>query len=276
MSLAFFAKTPFLRENKQANSGRYLQRASSIIRAQEIAKFTGGTYNKASHAPNDVRIFVKPSSLENVREGDYVDVLDDLKLTELLKLRPGIHVIAMSGPHYDWLKQELSNTIVLIPHHHVNFERIKRTRKKIQVCGYIGTFREHHIKINNDLARRLKEIDMEMIQLYDFKKRQDTLDFYSRIDIQIIGHIRHISHVPQYHATKIINAMSFGIPTVSGYKLGYRDVEGYYLKGRTLGELVKQVVQLKDQSYYNNWVTKILPIAERYHIENIAKIYTSL
>lgn len=276
MNLTFFAKEPFLRENKEENSGLYLQRVSSVIRAKEIAKFLGAKYNPKAGYEKDVCIYVKPPGLERVKDGDFVDVLDDLKVTETLKSRPKVKVIAISGPHYQWLKSILKNEIVLIPHHHINFEKVKRDRKEIKVCGYIGTYRPYHIKINNKIGSMLNKIGMSFVQLYNFKKRFDIIKFYKQIDIQIIGHFRHIANVPQYHAAKIINAMSFGIPTVAGPKLGYKDVDNYYIHARSFDELIKEVEKLKDQKYYNVWAKKILPEAENYHISKIAKLYQKL
>lgn len=276
MNLSFFAKKPFLRENKEESSGLYLQRLSSIVRGKEVAKFLGAKYNPRAGFEKDVCIYVKPQGLERVKDGDFVDVLDDLKLTELLKNRPKIKVIAMSGPHLRYLKSILKNQVFLIPHHHVNFERIKRSRKEVVKCGYIGTFHPHHVGINRRISERLKEIGLSFIQFYNFKTRDDVLNFYRQIDIQIIGHFRHVANEPQYHATKIINAMSFGIPTISGPKLGYKDADNYYIQVRNLDELIKEAEKLKDQRYYNVWAKKILPEAEKYHISKIAQLYKSL
>lgn len=276
MNLSFFAKTPFLRENKEANSGLYLQRLSSIVRGEEVAKFLGAKYNPKAGFEKDVCIYIKPAGLEKVKDGDFVDVLDDWKLTETLKSRPKVKVIAMSGPHFEWLKTILKNQVVLIPHHHLNFERVKRTRTEVINCGYIGTFSPYHVKINIVIAERLKKIGLNFIQFHNFKARDDSLNFYKQIDVQIIGHFRHIKNVPHYHATKIINAMSFGIPTVTGPKLGYKDVDDYYIRANNLDELIKEVEKLKDQKYYDLWAKKIIPEAEKYHISKIAKLYKSL
>lgn len=276
MRLSFFAKKPFLREIKEENSGLYLQRVSSVVRASEIAEFLGAKYNPKSGYEKDVRIYVKPSGLEKVMDGDYVDVLDDRKVTEALKSRPKIKVMAMSGPHLKWLKSILKNQVFLVPHHHINFERAKRTRTEVINCGYIGTFSSHHIKINRVITQRLKKIGLNFIQFYNFKVRDDAINFYKQIDIQIIGHFHHIKNVPHYHAAKIINAMSFGIPTIAGPKLGYKDVDDYYIHAHNLDELVKEVEKLKDQKYYNVWANKILSEAEKYHISKIAQLYKQL
>lgn len=276
MSLSFFARKPFLRENKEENSGLYLQRLSSIVRGEEMAKFLSAKYNPKAGFEKDVCIYIKPAGIEKVKDGDFVDVLDDWKLIEALKSRPKIKVIAMSGPHFEWLKSILKNQVVLIPHHHINFEMVKRDRTKVINCGYIGTFHLHHIQINQIIAQRLKKIGLNFIQFHNFKVREDTLNFYKQIDIQIIGHFRHIKDVPHYHATKIINAMSFGIPTVAGPKLGYKDVDDYYIHTNNLDELINEVEKLKDQKYYNLWAKKILPEAEKYHISKIAQLYKQL
>lgn len=121
-------------------------------------------------------------------------------MVDWLKERPKVKVIAMSLSHVDYLKGILTNEIVYIPHHHVNFERITRNRKDITTVGYIGA------------RQNIKKIaGFEFIYQENFRDRKDILNFYSKIDIQIIGDV---PDTPYYHPTKIINAMSFGIPNV--------------------------------------------------------------
>ena len=169
-------------------------------------------------------------------------------MVDWLKDHPKVKVIAMSLSHYDWLKSQLKNKIVYIPHHHVNFDRVVRTRKRVTTCGYIGSSRKIEIK------------GFKFIYMDNFKTRKDIINFYKKIDIQIIGNIR---DVPYYHPTKIINAMSFGIPTVAPKVMGYREVEGFYYQ---------DIDQLK-----NGWdADRLIKEAEKYHISNIAKLYKQL
>lgn len=243
--ISIFAKpTYFLGQPGDEKNWR-LQRVTSRIRGEEIAEYLGAKFNQGR---SDVNIYIKSYGHDQIKDGDYVDVLDDLWTTDWLKTRPKVKVIAMSLSHLDWLKGQLNNEIVYLPHHHVNFERIKRSRTEVTTCGYIGA------------RQRLKVKGFKFIYQTNFKTRQDILDFYQQIDIQVIGEV---PDNPYYHPTKIINAMSFGIPTVSPKKQAYREVEGFYFH------------DLKDLK--QGWdAERLINEAEKYHIINIAKLYEKL
>jgi hypothetical protein len=237
--ISFFFKSPYFLGTGKEESWQ-LKRVSSRIRGEEIAKYLGA---KSNQERSDVNIYVKGCRKGHIKDGDYVDVLDDLWTVNWLKSYPKIKVIAMSLSHMDWLKSMLKNEIVYIPHHHVNFERVKKTKQGM-ITGYVGA--SQNIKAD--------------IYLTTFKTREDIIDFYKKIDIQVIGDVM---NTPYYHPTKIINAMSFGIPTVAPKKQGYREVEGFYYQ---------DIEELK-----NGWdAERLIKEAEKYHISNIAKLYQQL
>jgi hypothetical protein len=243
--ISIFAKPTFFIGETGKEEDWTLHRVSSRIRGEEIAEYLGAKFNQER---SDVNIYVKGFAHGRVKDGDYIDILDDDWTVGWLKDKPGIKVIAMSLAHYDWLKKELKNEIVYIPHHHVNFERVARTRKEITTCGYIGA------------PQNIKAEGFEFTDQRVYKTRQDIIDFYKKIDIQIIGDV---PDVPYYHPTKIINAMSFGIPTVSPKKIAYREVDGFYFQN---------LEELK-----GGWdADRLIKEAEKYHISNIAKLYQQL
>lgn len=273
--ISFFAKHTYLLDDPNKPGEVYLQRVSSRIRAEEIANYLGAKLNPTEGFENDVHIYVKHYRTDQIQDGDYVDVLDDLHVTELLKKRPGINVIAMSKPHVDYLKSLLKNKIFYIPHHHVNFERILRKRKKIINCGYVGTNSRHDLRVNQEVGKRLADIGLKFTPLFNFTTRDDIIKYYQQIDLQIIGYFDHMD-IPYYHQTKIVNAMSFGIPTIASPRLGYSEVKDFFVAINNLDELVIAAEKFKDPTYYNSWPEKIIKEAEKYHISNIAKLYRSL
>ena len=109
----------------------------------------------------------------------------------------------------------------------------------------------------------------------NYKTRQDIVDFYKTIDIQVIGYFKHYDHAYR-HPTKIINAASFGIPTIAAPILGYKEFEGHYIPAGNMESLLVAVDKLRDIKYYSQWSTKIIKEAEKYHISNIAKLYQQL
>ena len=275
MSISFFAKHTYLLDDPNEPGKVFWQRLTSRVRAEEIATYLGAKMNPTKGYENDVCIYVKWYRLDAVKDGAYIDVLDDRHAVERLKGRPGIKVIAMSKPHFEFLKTVLKNEIVYIPHHHINFDRVKRTRKRILNCGYIGSNPTHDVQLNKDIASRLKKIGLNFIPYYHFDTRQDIINYYRKVDIQVIGHFDRLDN-PFYHQTKIVNAMSFGIPTIASPRLGYTEVKDFFIPVNTMDELVKAATTLKDPKVYNQWPKKIIAESEKYHISEIAKLYRQL
>jgi hypothetical protein len=66
--------------------------------------------------------------------------------------------------------------------------------------------------------------------------------------------------------------MSFGIPTIAGQKLGYRDIDDFYIHADNMDELVTEAVKLK-----NGWdADRLINKAKEYNISNISKLYENL
>lgn len=271
--IAFFAREPFF-INKP--SGKTLQRISTIVRGKQMAKYLGAKYNPTCCYKKDTCIYLKPRILDVIKDGDYVDVLDDVKLTKRIGSRPGINVIAMTTEHAKWLRSFLPNKVIHIPHYHMNFERARRKRKTIKVCGYVGANKPMHRQINRELKKKLEKAGFEFKVLYSFETRQDIVKFYKSIDIQVIGMFNYLTDAPQYHEKKIVDAMSYGIPTVAEPKLGYRDVRHSFLHAHNTKQLIERVLELKDKKTYKQWSDRVYNEAERYHIDNVSKIYENL
>jgi hypothetical protein len=235
----------------------------------------GCKYNPTEGYENDTCIYVKPEpkDFDHIKDGSYVDILDSFSTLSLLKKRPEIGIIFCSLFHYELFKDKYANKSVLIPHHHCNFERIKRTRKEINTVGFIGNKRGLAIPVE-ELEKRLKEIGLNFITNYEFGSRQDVIDFYKQIDIQLIWKDNTLlSHTP----LKLTNAMSFGIPTVSKKCDNFKELEGFYIPtADSIENLMVELEVLKDQDYYNSWSKKSIEGSEKYHIENIAKLYEKL
>ncbi len=266
MALAFFAKKTLELDGVE---GKYMFRLSSVVRGSQIAEYLGAKFNQGYA---DTNIHIKPRNLKYVKDGDYVDILDEPPAAvELLKVRPKIKVIAMNHPHEEWLRSVLPNEVVIIPHAHINFENERRTRKKILNCGYVGTNKPYHIAVNKEVGKRLAEIGLNFKPLFNFTTRKEIIDYYKTIDIQIIGYFDLLKDCPWYHEKKIVDAMSFGIPTIAGPKLGYRDIDDFYIHAENMDELLEEAEKLK------SWdAERLIKKADEYHISNIAKLYENL
>lgn len=260
--------------DKGYTNEKYLHRLTTRVRGEEITEYLGGKFN-ILRKRSDVCIFVKPRHLRSTKDGDYVDILDEVALIPLLKERPKIKVIAMSDIHFNYLKKELPNQVVLIPHHHINFEKQTRTKNKKIVGGMIGS----PSKVAYDLVKaiRSKLKGIEFTTCFNAKTREEMVEYYKSIDFLVIFNLNSKDRTLFYrHPTKIINAASFGIPSLAQTELGYKEVEGLYIPVETVEDIVREAKKLQDEDYYNQWSEKLLKEAEKYHISKIAKLYQNL
>jgi hypothetical protein len=218
----------------------------------------------------------------------YIDMVDNSRYIEVLKQNPQFNGIAVSQTAYDFITSQVKNKVVLIPHHHCNYERVKRQRSEVLTVGYIGedvTFDAYRWQV----VLLMKERGIDFIYCHDYDTRRDVCEFYKNIDIQIVW--RDITNmngngkdwgkwvIPELkNPLKLSNAGSFGIPTVAfpeiNFEAEYKDA---YLPATTLDELVDQIDRLKNSTWlYEEYAQKAEEKAEKYHVENIAKLYRGL
>jgi hypothetical protein len=273
--ISFFALDSYIGKSYSKHGPDSVRRLSSRIRGEEVANYLGAKYNPTEGYENDVCIHVKPKILDEVPDGHWLDLLDGTYLIHSLRQRPKIKVITASQCSYEYQKSHYPNEVVLIPSHHINIDRLKRTRKEIKVAGYIGVPSPAIYQRFDDIATRLKEIGIDFVTEYLFKTKQDALDFYNKIDIFVFGDWDSFDH-PHRIPTKIINAASFGIPSVAFPIQANKEFEGYYMQARNMDETVEGVNRLKNEYFYNEMVSKIIPMSEKYHISNVAELYKKL
>lgn len=277
MNISIFARPYFFVDDPLLYKKPVLGRVTSLIRGEQMAQFLGAKYNPTQGFENDLRIYLKPRSLDHIKDNDYVDVSDSGDIIiEQLKKRPKLKLIASSLATYQYLKIRLPNKIVFIPEHHCNFERMRRTRDKITTGGYIGAPNPFIFEMNPKIEKGLAKIGLKFLASYYFKGRQDSVDFYKKIDFQIIPHFWFDDSEIYRHPTKMISAASFGIPTIAVRKSGYKEWEGNYIPVESIENMILEVEKLKNKDYYEKWSSKITKAAESYHIENIAKLYRQL
>jgi hypothetical protein len=269
--ISFFAKSAFLREDQ--TTGVFVTRVSSRIRGEEISEYLGAKYNPEER--DGLCIYLKPRGLDGLKDGDYVDILDEISLIPKLKERPGLKVIAMSQAQYEYLKENLKNEILPIHHHHINFERFRRTRNDNFVGGAIG-----HSKYAHDLYETIKNAlsgsGIDFVSILAYQTRQDMLDFFKKIDFLVAWNIDEYKDYPHSHPTKIINAASFGIPTLTQPIAGYKEFAEFYIPIKDMNSLVEEAEKLRDIDYYKQWSDKVFDESERYHISKIAELYKQL
>lgn len=274
--MSFFAKKP-----TRARDG-HLLRGSSVIRGQQIADYLGAKYNPEQGYEDDVLIYVKPPNYmyDIIEPGprNYVDILDSgYEEMNWLKDHPGVNVIAASSSARDYLISELGRTnVVLIPQHHCNYERLSKKQDDKFVAGYINTPREI-AKFLPAITAACDYAGADLKVMSKYRNRQDVQDFYKDVDLQIIWRIQAFQAKPLKNALKMVNAGSFGIPTVAFDEPGYIEYKGHYIPVNSFEELREAIKKFKEDSdFYGQYADKNLKKAESYHIEHVSKLYLGL
>lgn len=271
--------TSFISKEESYHGRGHLQRVSSIIRGDQIAEKIGAQVNPSAEEVGDVCIFVKP----HVKKGmdiefisgsrNYIDIIDGHNLGQLAKKHPEVGVIVCSQADYEVMSKELPNKIVLIPQHHCNFERVKRTRKEIKRVGIIGE-KNAFAHLPEDLEEELSKRGMELVKFSKFFSRQDIIDFYLSIDLQIVWrpYKKRLSN-----PLKIVNAMSFGVPTIALDEKAFKEVGGCYMPVNDFDEFLFQLDQIREKDWLYQTISNTgIEKAEDYHVDNVAELYRRL
>lgn len=287
--ISIFAKRAFLNtspntefESKELSyHGRgHLQRVSSIIRADQIVERLGNEarLNPTSGYEDDICIYVKPhlkKGMDMVLSGkrSYIDIIDGHNLGELAKKHPETGVIVCSEADKELMENELSNKVVFIPQHHCNFERFKRNSKVIKRIGMIGEENAFSY-LPKGIKEYLETLGLELVTFSKFFERKDIIDFYMNIDLQLVWRpYKKILSNP----LKIVNAMSFGVPTIALYEKAFKEVTGGYLACENEKQLIEHTQALLEYSSLYQTISDVgIKMSEKYHIDNVSKLYLEL
>lgn len=284
--ISIFAKEAFLNINPSQPlrlrtkpiRGGHVQRVSSMIRGNQIAEAIGAKFNPESGYEDDVCIYVKPyvnkkQDFEFAGKKAYLDIIDGHELGHLALKHPEVGVIVCSQADYDIMKKSIPNELVLIPQHHCNFERNRRQSLEIKKIGIIGEVPAFDF-LPNGLEEELTNRGIELVKYSRFFSRQDIIDFYMNIDLQIVWRpYKKILSNP----LKIVNASSFGVPTIALDEPAFKEMGDCYIPVTDLPQfLVKLDELLSDNKKYEEYEEKCIAKSEEYHIENISKLYNQL
>ena len=282
-NISIFAKRAFRNvdhgqafEPSHARTG-HLLRVSSMIRADQIVERLGARLNPTTCYHDDVCIYVKP----HVKPGEdfkfegraYLDIVDGWDLVPLAQANPQVGVIACSDQDGALLRRTLPNPVTVIPQHHCNFDRAIHGGWARNRVGVIGT-REAFKHLPAGLEDEIRARGM-LLECYSrFFTRQDVVDFYQRIDVQIVWrpYSMHLSN-----PLKIVNAAAFGVPTIALYESVFDEVRDCYVPVNGLVELLAALELFRSlPGMCADYERQCLVRAERYHIDNVAEMYRSL
>ena len=186
-----------------------------MIRGEHIAEHIGAKLNPESGFENDVCIYVKPYWREpfefHFAGRPYLDIIDTYKLTRLANRFPEVTVITCSKNDQRVISKAVKNKVICIPQHHCNFERIQKENNSVKTVGVVANPSAMKY-LPEGLADRLAGIGLDYLPFEDFCERQDIIDYYQKIDLQIVWR-------PWYtelsNPLKMINAASFGVPSIA-------------------------------------------------------------
>jgi hypothetical protein len=251
---------------------------AGIIRGEQVARKLGAKINPKGGYDDDVCIYIKCIPPEYYPKNSYIDVVEDSAGLRWLKQknRP-IKVIASSKSIYNYLSNILPNKIVLIPQHHFNFKRQIRVRKEIKVAGIIGNKASFQYSLK-EVGKELNKIDITLKTLIKkkFDSREEVVDFYKQIDLQLVW--RPKSDDILHNPLKLINALSFGIPTFTYPEENFMaEFKDYIFQSFSIYQLLSLVGMYKKTTEFQKiFFDKAIKKAEEYHIDHISKLYLRL
>lgn len=248
---------------------------SGEIRGVQIANKLKGNINPKEFSGSDINIYIKDYPTGNIPNHVYIDVVEDSRGLRWVKNHPEVGIIASSKMILDHIIEITKGRkdIILIPQHHCNFDRWTRAIKGMKVAGIIGNKGTYQ----GDLYKLSKELESNGIKLITlikkkFKDREEVVEFYKKIDVQIV----YREDMSLRNPLKLINAMSFGIPTIAYAEPSFVMEELPFMPVRKLDDIIIAINMLKFPTVYRNIAEMGLKAAENYHIDVISKLYLKL
>ena len=252
--------------------------ASGEIRVNQMAEILGARINPKSGYEKDICIYVKECPREFVPENTYMDIVDQTYFIPWLLEHPFVKVISLSRIAQEYISKILNRKdVILLPQHHCNYLRESRNREEVKTVGIIGSPECGSIYFG--LVDRLKDIGLDIIVRRNPRRRSQVVDFYKSIDIQV-AYRPQITEVDNNMLTslKLVNASSFGVPTVAYPEKSYVDeFDGCFLPAYSEDDLFLNIKRLKEEPLlYAELLGKAKERTEKYHIENIVELYKQL
>jgi len=261
--------------------------ASTEIRGRQIAAFLGdaAVMDPAELHRDDVVVLLKVLPREEIVDAVdniYMDVIDSTGTLQALDRFDKMKAIAISRLAYEYLAERYGNErVVFIPEHNCNFERSLRiTDWPVRTAGYIGEEECFHCDVG-ELRSRLADIGVGFEFCTKYETRQDVLDFYGKIDLQITFRVdaKHID-VPASlkNPLKLNNAGACGIPSISYPEANYVDEwADCFWPAESLDKVVRIVEDInRDKTAYRVMQSTAIGRAETYHIERVITSYIRL
>ena len=133
----------------------------------------------------------------------------------------------------------------------------------------------------NGFQQHLKQLLQRYIRLIEFSQfftRQDIVNFYQDIAIQIVWRpYIDEKRIKLFNPLKLVNAASFGIPTIALEERAFVEMKDYYFPVRNIDEFIDRLDELRASlSLYMDYSERCIQKAENYHIDYISRMYQQL
>ena len=262
------------------------------VRGKQVAQLLGAKLNPASGFENDTCIYVKVRPPENHPKKTFLDVDDATDAVKWLRTHHSTGIIVNSEMSRDYLAKELNrDDIHVIPHMHCNYENwVRPDDWKVKTVGIIGSKTSFKYPIS-DIREKMGAIGLNLIYNKDYwqhygdrgewtedERRMQVVDFYKQIDIQIVWRPDTFSEdqKPLKNPNKLVNASSFGIPTVSFPEDGFEEWKDFYFQAYTIDFMIQTLVMLKKSKQFPYFSNMLVEKAKSYHKDKIIKLYLQL
>lgn len=247
---------------------------SGEIRGIQMAQKLKAKVNPKFLPTDDIKIYIKDYPIGPVLPHTYIDVVEDSRGLRWVKDHPEVGIISSSLMIDAYLRQKIPTAnIVYIPQHHCNFERFVKPHGELKVIGIIGNENTYQLPIA-DLKERLlgQGIKLKTLIKKKFKDRKEVCEFYKQIDVQIVFRKDDNLRNP----LKLINAMSFGIPTIAYPEPSFVMENLSFLRANNIEDIMKAINILKVPDFYQTIAIRGINETQDYHIDFISELYKQL
>lgn len=257
---------------------------SGEIRRQ-MARRIGAKVNPFDDTSEDICIGIKMSPYAVGRDKHvfkwhrfYLDLIDHSTVLKWLKKRPWVDLIVASRSAEFYVPQLLPNPITFIPQHHCNFERTVKKIREPRVVAYVGTTPPLADWVDT-VASAISKMNLELRVYGNCARRGHVVNAYLETDIQFTWR-NDVTERLLYtkNPLKILNAASFGIPTVANIEPAFEyECRDHYFGVRALSEALDAIRELQtNPACYERFAAVGPTLAEPYHVDHIGAAFQRL
>jgi hypothetical protein len=204
----------------------------------------------------------------------YLDVVD---MPPSRSLPPHITVITITDTAKRFVQNLVPHKVITIPQQHCNFDNEVRPERPVKVVGYCGDLQNFQLDIHafaNQLAKNNLRLDVLVVN--NDTTREEVVDFHKRIDIAIDFRQDFPKESPaeMRNPLKVLNAGSFGIPTIAYPFITLKNEVKNFFPIYTINDAVTTCCRLRDNpKLYKEIGQKNIEQAKLYHIDRIIDDY---